>query len=266
MADLIPFLSRCVLLLIGVGVVSDRAQVQSEEFGGPPVSGVMESHRDGNPNPSQIGQTLIGETTLASNVLALRRRVGQQPVDRQFESLCRWVLPNEDHASFRVSGLFVPTDAAPSVLQDTAFLSRAELRRLRDRSIAKSWSRPPLISYKSQPTKGSFWNCAVALRMPHPAWNGSSPSLRPRCSRWSTCSSANRKRQRHGSPYSNNPCRRSMPRMKWNCGPRHWSHTAASMTTPMPPAEMIWWHRCAHYTSNLGNRRRRPRGRVRSWA
>jgi len=62
------------------------------------------------PTLQQAISTLFQEDCFANDVLAVRQRVAQLPVDERLAALTKWVLPSETHATYRMWGAFTTTD------------------------------------------------------------------------------------------------------------------------------------------------------------
>ncbi len=58
---------------------------------------------------------LFGESVLATNVLAVRKRAAVLENDKRYRFLSDWVLPGVDHDTIRVAIDFTPTHPAPPV-------------------------------------------------------------------------------------------------------------------------------------------------------
>jgi hypothetical protein len=58
---------------------------------------------------------LLGEDTLSSNALEICKQASRLPAAERFEFLARWVLPNDEHRTFRLVGDYHSTNPAPPV-------------------------------------------------------------------------------------------------------------------------------------------------------
>lgn len=73
--------------------------------------------RRGDPEPAATRQAkavAIGELFHQKSVREVVRSARAMPPAERFEFLARWVIPNEDHLSWRLYGEFTPTHPAPS--------------------------------------------------------------------------------------------------------------------------------------------------------
>lgn len=70
---------------------------------------------DGPPAIRQARHAVVGEAMLALSAEQVFLRSRQLPRAERYEALAAWVLPGDDHSTFRLQGDFAPTDPAPSV-------------------------------------------------------------------------------------------------------------------------------------------------------
>jgi hypothetical protein len=61
----------------------------------------------------KAGHALIGEGVLVQEVGPVLGRTRRLPLDARFEALAAWVLPGDDHPTFRLQGIFTPLDPPP---------------------------------------------------------------------------------------------------------------------------------------------------------
>ncbi|MEM8670528.1 MAG: DUF1583 domain-containing protein [Planctomycetota bacterium] len=74
-----------------------------------------------NANDSRAVGQIFGEAIIAENVLDVRRQAAILPETERYEFLRDWVLPNDNHAGYRLSGDYLPQQLSNENALDPAF-------------------------------------------------------------------------------------------------------------------------------------------------
>lgn len=111
-------------------MTGDWPETLPEEFVANPVA-IQEVIRPGVEDQSTqpiirsdaICNDVIGRDTIAENVLEIRRMASALPTKQRYHFLSHWILPNEHHDNFRISGDNLPASLPPLAQDDPAFRS-----------------------------------------------------------------------------------------------------------------------------------------------
>jgi Tol biopolymer transport system component len=102
-------------------------------------------NQDRSPADRHAINELLGDSFVAENVFALRRRIASVPSEEQYKSLVEWVLPGQNHASYRLAGAFTATHPVPSLADDDA-TDRSRLARATEAGEARAEIGGNLVS------------------------------------------------------------------------------------------------------------------------
>ena len=79
----------------------------------PPAAALLLRRAEDGPADRRSRASLIGDAAFGRDAGRVSREPLVLPPDRRYEALVAWVVPNDDHAGFRLAGEFAPTDPVP---------------------------------------------------------------------------------------------------------------------------------------------------------